>query len=150
MTFSWINAVNATAVFVLVICSVIGQKKSGLPSMQSRSTFLNIMEQIGRYASMLLMVLPLLPGLEFGFASVGVMTLWLLLTAILLLIYALLWTRVKSRGAVLYALAIVPVLLFLQNGILLRHWALLGAAVLFGICHVWITRAFCLTQGEDT
>lgn len=140
MQFGWINAVNAAYVILLITISVIGQKKSGLPPLQSRRAALNIGEQAGRYACMALLVLPLLPRLEFGFASPGAMTAWLVSGPALLLCYALLWTRAKRGGAALYGLAVVPAVLFLCCGVLLRHRALCAAAVLFGVCHTAIVR----------
>ena len=140
MTFGWINLVNAAFVIVLITMSVLGQKKSGLSPMQSRRKLLNILEQIGRYACMALMMLPLLPGFEFGFSSSDVMVCWLVGSLVLLLAYTVLWTQAKRGGAVLYGLALVPAMLFLCCGVLLRHWALVAAAVLFGVSHTLIVR----------
>ena len=142
MTFGWINLVNAAFVVDLITMSVLGQKKSGLPPMQSRHKLLNIFEQIGRYACMALMMLPLLPGFEFGFASSGAMLGWLLGSLVLLLAYTVLWTQAKRGGATLYGLALVPALLFLCCGVLLHHWALVGAALLFGVCHTLIVKEY--------
>ena len=138
MNFGWINAVNAGFVLLLLLISVIGQKKSGLPAMKSRNAVWNVLEQIGRYACMALMVLPLLPQLEFGFSSSAKMVVWLLLSPLLLAVYAVLWTRRKS-DAVFYGLALVPAVLFLCCGVLLWHWALVGAAIVFGVSHFAIT-----------
>ncbi len=138
MNFGWINAVNAGFVLLLLLISVIGQKKSGLPAMKSRNAVWNVLEQIGRYACMALMVLPLLPQLEFGFGSSAKMVVWLVLSPLLLAVYAVFWTRRKSC-AVLYGLALVPAVLFLCCGVLLRHWALVGAAIVFGVSHFAIT-----------
>ncbi len=140
MTFGWINLVNAVFAVNLIVMSVLGQKKSGLPPMQSKHTLLNVFEQVGRYACLALLVLPLLPGLQFGFASSGAMVLWLIGALVLLLTYTVLWTQAKRGGAVLYGLATVPTVLFLLVGVLLRHWVLVGAAVLFGVCHTLIVR----------
>ena len=140
MSFGWINLVNAAFAVNLIVMSVLGQKKSGLPPMQSRHKLLNVFEQIGRYACLALLVLPLLPGFRFGFASSGAMVLWLIGALVLLLCYTILWTQAKRGGAVLFGLAVVPALLFLLVGLLLRHWALVAAAVLFGVCHTLIVR----------
>ena len=140
MRFGWINAVNAGFVIVLIAVSVIGQKKSGVPPMESRHKFLNVLEQTGRYACMALMILPLLPDWEFGLPSEIAMIFWLVLPVLLLIGYAVLWTKAKNGGAVLYGLAILPALLFLNCGLLLRHPALAVFAVLFGICHTLIVR----------
>ena len=139
MTFGWINAANAAIVAVLVASSAIGQKKRGLSPMKSRFRILNLLEQIGRYACMALMILPLRPGFSFGFATIGAMLVWAALSLILLIVYVLLWGE-EMYTAVLYALAILPALLFLASGYYLRHWALLGAAILFGVCHTLIVR----------
>ena len=140
MSFGWINAVNAVFVLVLIAVSVIGQKKSGLAPMQSKHALLNVLEQVGRYCCMALLILPLLPGLEFGFSSETAMILWLILPPLLLLCYAILWTQTKRGKGVLYGLAIVPAVLFFCCGLLLRHWALVGAALLFGVSHTLIVR----------
>ena len=138
MAFGWINLVNAVFAVDLIVMSVLGQKKSGLPPMQSRHKLLNAFEQIGRYACLALMVLPLLPGFKFGFSSSGAMVVWLIGALVLLLCYTILWTKTKRGSRVLYGLAIVPAVLFLVCGLLLRHWALVGVAVLFGVCHTLI------------
>ena len=148
MTFGWINLVNAAFVVALVTMSVRGQKKSGLPPIKSRRKLLNLFEQIGRYACMALMILPLLPGFKFGFASVGVMVGWLAGSFVLLLAYTVLWTQVKRSGGVLYGLALVPALLFLCCGVLLRHWALAAAAVLFGFSHTLIVKEYLKKKSQ--
>lgn len=146
MSFGWINLANAAFVVDLIVMSALGQKKSGLPPMQSRRKVMNLLEQVGRYSCMALMVLPLLPGFKFGFASSGAMMGWLFGALTLLLVYTLLWARAKRGGAVLYGLALVPALLFLLVGVLLRHPALGGAALLFGVCHTLIVREYLQTK----
>ena len=37
------------------------------------------------------------------------------------------------------ALAVLPSCIFLLSGILLRHWLLVGFAVLFAIGHIYVT-----------
>ncbi len=141
MRFGWINAVNAFAVVFLIAVNVICARKGLADNWKSRSTVVNVLEQIGRYGCMALMILPLTAGWEFGFPSEWRMVAWLLLTVVLLAVYAVLWAR-KRRGGreVLYALAIVPACLFLLNGILLGHWLLAAFAVLFGVSHLCIVR----------
>ena len=148
MQFGWINAVNAAFVVLLIVFSTVGQKKSGLPPMKSKHTLLNISEQLGRYACMALMIVPLLPGFEFGFASSGRMVAWLVLSPVFLLCYALLWTQASKGGKVWFGLAVVPALLFFCCGLLLRHPALVAAAVLFGVSHTLVVRETAQTGKE--
>lgn len=67
---------------------------------------------------------------------------WLAGSLVLLSVYTVLWTQAKRGGAVLYGLALVPALLFLCCGVLLRHWALVAAAVLFGVSHTLIVQEY--------
>lgn len=87
----------------------------------TENTLVNLFEQIGRYGCMLFMILPVFTrNWEFGFHSVEEMLLWIGLTILLLAVYALLWMKKRNGGiGILYGLAIVPVILFLANGILL-------------------------------
>ncbi|MCM1327665.1 MAG: hypothetical protein NC249_13735 [Lachnoclostridium sp.] len=94
---------------------------------------------------MALMILPVFTkGWKFGFRSGLGMFIWVGGSVLLLVIYGLLWLK-KSTGGVgiLYGLAVVPVILFLLNGILLRHFTLVAASLIFGICHVAIVKEMC-------
>ena len=139
MRFGWISVVNAFAVVVLIMINLICARKGLSDNRKGRSTVVNVLEQIGRYGCMALMILPLTAGWEFGFSAEWKMVAWLLLTVVLLVVYAVLWARKRRGGrAVLYALAIVPVCLFLSSGILLGHWLLAAFAVLFGVFHLCV------------
>lgn len=140
MSFSFINLVNAAAVFLLLLCNLIAWKFGIAGEMQSRSRVVNCLEQIGRYACMALMIVPLIIGhWEFSFAGKSNFVVWLILTCVLMMFYIVLWFFKRTeQPIVLLGLAAIPVLLFLANGVLLQHWLLLGAAVLFGTCHLWI------------
>jgi hypothetical protein len=48
--------------------------------------------------------------------------------------------RKRDGIDIMYGLATVPVILFLVNGILLRHPALIAASLIFGVCHLTIVR----------
>ena len=102
---------------------------------------MNLLEQIGRYASMALMILPL--GVwEFGFSNVAVMLVYLFGNAGLLAAYWIVWAfyfRKATRGRAL-ALAVLPTCIFLLSGLTLRHWALVLAGAVFGAAHIYVTR----------
>lgn len=141
MRFGWINAVNAVAVAVLIAANVIAARRGIAGDFKSRRAFVNVFEQIGRCGCMALMILPLTARWEFGFSDVWRMIAWLVLTVLLLAGYCALWAFKRRGGTkVLYALAIVPVCLFLVNGVLLGHWLLAAFALLFGVFHLWIVR----------
>lgn len=101
---------------------------------------MNLIEQVGRYGSMLLMVLPLGVG-SFGFRSGRAFGIWLAGMAALLVVYGILWVVYVHRAqrVVALLLAIVPSMLFLLHGLLLRHWLLVLFGGLFGVGHIYVT-----------
>ncbi|MCH5250519.1 MAG: hypothetical protein J1E98_11320 [Lachnospiraceae bacterium] len=142
MSFGWINWINLVAIVCLILINIIVARKELADRFDSKYLTINILEQIGRYACMALMILPIFTKeWKFGFNSVTEMLIWICLTILLLLIYSLLWIKKANGGiGILYGLAIVPVVLFLLNGILLRHHALVIAALVFGISHFIIVK----------
>ncbi len=142
MNFNWINWGNMVSVACLIAINMIAVRKGVSENFCSKYTAINIFEQIGRYGSMALMIFPFITrGWKFGFMSVIEMLIWVCTTVLLLAIYGLLWIK-KSAGGVgiLYGLAIVPVILFLLNGILLRHFTLVIASLVFGVFHFAIVK----------
>ncbi|MCM1188990.1 MAG: hypothetical protein NC541_06800 [bacterium] len=167
MKFNWINGGNAAAVACLIAINLIAAGKGVAEDFCSKHAVINLFEQIGRYGCMFFMIFPVfVKGWEFGFRSVAEMLIWVCASVLLLAVYGLLWIKrqdslasknashssqaavkfsnriKKSVGGVsiLYGLATVPVLLFLLNGILLRHFALIAAALFFGVFHLAVVR----------
>lgn len=144
MQFNWINWINLAAVVCLIFINIVAAKKNVAGSFSSQSAAVNIFEQIGRYGCMLFMFLPVLvKGWEFGFVSVAEMMVWICSTILLLVVYTILWICKgcgKGGKRVLYGLAVVPALLFLANGILLRHVALILCVLIFFAFHIKITK----------
>ena len=142
MCFGWINWINIAVIVCLILINMIIAGKGLSDSFNSSQLTINIFEQIGRYGCMALMILPVFTkNWEFGFDSVTDMLIWICLTILLLVIYSLLWVKKVNGGVgVLYGLAIIPTILFLLNGILLRHPALVVAASIFGVSHFIIIK----------
>lgn len=137
MNFCFINWINLSAVAYLIFINMIVAKKGIADSFSSQHLIVNIFEQIGRYSCMALMILPIFTkDWKFEFQSKIEMILWASFTILLLLIYSFLWLKKPGGGVgILYGLALVPVVLFLLNGILLRHLALMIASLIFGVFH---------------
>ena len=142
MDFNWINWGNLAVVAYLITINMIAAKKGVSERFCSKYTAINIFEQIGRYGSMAFMILPVYTkGWKFGFVSVMEMFVWVGITVLLLAIYGLLWMKKPAGGTeILYGLAIVPATLFLLNGILLRHVALVAVSLIFGVFHFAIVK----------
>ena len=101
---------------------------------------MNLMEQIGRYASMFLMVFHI--GIaEFGFCSVNAFLMYGVGNVLLLIAYWVAWMLyfIEPKLWKSMALAIIPIGIFLLSGIALRHFLLLISGVIFGISHIYIT-----------
>ena len=140
MTFGWINVFGAAIVAIMLIPNIIYASRNREEKNLCANRLMNTLEQIGRYACIILMWLPLAVW-KFGFASVAEMMLYMAGNAILLTLYctifALYMKEKTPRRALL--LAILPSCIFLISGLLLRHWLLVGAAVLFAIGHIYVT-----------
>lgn len=99
-----------------------------------------IIEQIGRYGCMVLMIIPLFVG-EFGFSPLEFMFVYIIGNALLLIMYYIFWAlyfKNKTMGKAL-TLAIIPTLIFIVSAVSVKHWALLVTAIIFGVSHIYIT-----------
>lgn len=140
MKFGWINIFGAATVAVMMIPNIVYAIKNKDEKNLCTNKFMNIIEQIGRYACVVLMWLPLLVW-EFGFAGVFPMVVYVAGNAALLTAYVVLFSvYMKKRSASLaIALAIIPSVIFLLSGLTLRHWLLVGFAAVFAVGHIYVT-----------
>ena len=141
MEFGWINLFGAGIIVLIMIPNIIYAAKQKQDETQIKvPRYLSACEQLGRYGCIILMWLPLLVW-KFGFGSVEEYLIYLIGNGVLLLCYYLFWMFYsrKKTLSVAMALAIIPTAIFLLSGILLRHWLLVVAAILFGSAHCMIT-----------
>lgn len=140
MTFGWINVFGAVIVILMLIPNIVYALRNRDGKNLCANRVMNVTEQVGRYACIVLMWLPLLVW-KFGFQSVFEMLLYLFGNGALLLAYWIVFFRHmrKRSAAKALTLAVLPSCIFLMSGILLRHWLLAGFAVLFAIGHIYVT-----------
>ena len=140
MEFGWINIFGAVIVILMLIPNIVYAIKNKGEKNYCTNLFMNIIEQIGRYACIALMWLPLLVW-KFGFASVFEMMLYLTCNGLFLAVYWIAFAVYMNRKSLQLALvlAIVPSCIFIFSGILLRHWLLAGFAILFAVGHIYVT-----------
>jgi len=140
MEFGWINLLGALIVVVMLIPNAVyAVHNKGRKNLCTNKT-MNTLEQIGRYACIILMWLPLFVR-KFGFASVEEMLLYLggnsvLLTAYLIVFFF--YMRAK-RARLKMILALLPACIFLMSGLLLRHWLLVFFSLVFASGHIYVT-----------
>ena len=140
MEFGWINVFGAVIVVLMLIPNIVYALKNKGEKNLCTNRFMNVVEQIGRYACIVLMWLPLLVW-KFGFASVLEMILYMSCNVLLLAAYLIAFAVYMKRKTVRLALvlAVLPSCIFLLSGILLKHWLLAGFAVVFAIGHIYVT-----------
>ena len=137
---NWLNLFGLCFVVLLLVPNVIYAMKC--KDLQNRCTnrFMNILEQIGRYGCMFLMVFNI--GIaEFGFCSKTAFSVYLIGNSLLMLSYWIIWLFYFKRVTVWkqLSLAIIPTCLFLLSGITIRHYLLVIFAVIFGAGHIYVT-----------
>lgn len=136
----WLNEFGLIIVILLLLPNIIyAMKYRNLENLCDNSLMI-VIEQIGRYASMFLMIFNI--GIaEFGFLSTQSLLMYIVLNVILLVAYWIMWILyfVKQQSWNSMALAVIPTLLFLVNGLTQMHILLIISAVLFGIGHIYVT-----------
>lgn len=140
MEFGWINAAGGVIVCLLLAPNILYALKTPGGENRCENRLMNLLEQIGRYASMALMVFPI--GVrEFGFPGVAAMLVYLIGNGALLVCYWAIWAlyfRKVSRNRAL-TLAVVPACIFLLSGLTLGHWPLVLSGAVFAVGHVYVT-----------
>ncbi len=137
---SWLNIFGLIIVVLLLIPNIIYAVKEKNRENRCTNKFMNILEQIGRYGSMFLMVFNI--GLaEFGFSSVEAFIVYLIGNILLIVSYWLIWVLYfrKKTYWKQTVLAVIPTGIFLLSGITMLHFLLIIFAVIFGIAHLYVT-----------
>lgn len=99
-----------------------------------------VLEQIGRYGCFAFMVINI-PKTWFGWASDESFALYLIVDAVLVTAYCVIWAVCFKKNSVFRALSlsIIPSVIFLFSGIMSRSVLLMISAVVFAPCHILIS-----------
>lgn len=140
MEFGPINLAGGILVVLMLVPNILYALKHPGAGNQCTSKVMGLLEQVGRYGSMVLMILPLGVG-KFGFPSLADLLLWLFGNGTLLLLYWGCWIRYLCRPGrkLAIALAVIPACIFVLSGLTLQHWLLVGAGAVFAIGHIYVT-----------
>lgn len=146
----WINFFGLILIILILIPNIVYAVRFRGQENKMKSLWWNLFEQIGRYASMFLMIFHI--GLaEFGFYSVTASVVYgignLLLVAAYWIVWMLYFIRQNQWKSV--ALAVLPTGVFMLSGITLRHVLLSISSVVFGICHIYITCQNAKEEGKN-
>ena len=137
----WLNVFGLVMVAVIMIPNI-------LFAMKCKDRFVNkwnnksveTVEQIGRFGCFGFMIINI-PGTWFGWWSDEAFAVYLVVDAVLVTLYCVIWAVCFRKSSVFRALAlsIIPSVLFLFSGIMSRSILLTIAAVLFAPSHILIS-----------
>ena len=137
----WLNIFGLIMVAVIMIPNI-------LFAMKCKDGFVNkwnnksveTVEQIGRFGCFGFMIINI-PGTWFGWWSDEAFAVYLVVDAVLVTLYCVIWAVCFRKSSVFRALAlsIIPSVLFLFSGIMSRSILLTIAAVLFAPSHILIS-----------
>lgn len=137
----WLNVFGLVMVAVIMIPNI-------LLAMKCKDGFVNkwnnksveTVEQIGRFGCFGFMIINI-PGTWFGWWSDEAFAVYLVVDAVLVTLYCVIWAVWFRKSSVFRALAlsIIPSVLFLFSGIMSRSILLTIAAVLFAPSHILIS-----------
>ena len=137
----WLNVFGLVMVAVIMIPNV-------LFAMKCKDGFVNkwnnksveTVEQIGRFGCFGFMIINI-PGTWFGWWSDEAFAVYLVVDALLVTLYCVIWAICFRKSSVFRALAlsIIPSVLFLFSGIMSRSILLTIAALLFAPSHIMLS-----------
>ncbi len=136
----WFNGYGLIFLILLLIPNIVYAVKCKDVTNKCNEKWALIMEQIGRYGSMFFMVFTF-GSMTAGWASVTEFVVYLLGSAVLLLVYWVVWMLYFAGNQMWksMALAIIPMFLFLVGAITMRNIPAMMLAVVFGIGHFYVT-----------
>jgi len=136
----WLNIFGLILVVLILVPNIIYAFKFRDQKNKCTNKIMNIIEQVGRYGCMFLMIFNI--GIaEFGFASKAMFLVYLIGNAAFLLSYLIIWILYFKKQTYWeqLTLAIIPTCLFLLSGITMQHYLLVIWSVIFGIGHILVT-----------
>ena len=137
----WINIFGLVFMVIIMIPNVIFalKCKDGFGN-RWKNKLIEALEQIGRYGCFAFMVINI-PKTWFGWASDESFALYLIVDAVLVTAYCVIWAACFKKNSVFRALSlsIIPSVIFLFSGIMSRSVLLMISALIFAPCHILIS-----------
>ena len=138
---NWLNVFGLIMVAVIMIPNILFamKYKDGFEN-KWNNKFVETVEQIGRFGCFGFMIINI-PGTWFGWWSDEAFAVYLVVDAVLVTLYCVIWAVCFRKSSVFRALAlsIIPSVLFLFSGIMNRSILLTIAALLFAPSHILIS-----------
>lgn len=136
----WLNFFGVILVVLLMIPNLIYLLKGKKRKRNCTNKWMNLLEQIGRYTSIVCMVISI-GATKLGFPSVTAFFLYGIGNLLFVVAYWITWLLyfhkpTKRKGSML---AILPTGIFVLSGVTMRHYLLIVSGILFGIGHLYVT-----------
>ena len=137
----WFNYYGLLIVVVLMVPNIIfaiRRKEEFANNYQNKA--IEIMEQIGRYACLFLMIFNI-PYTYFDFWFEHALAVYLIVNGCLCLAYLTFWVICWNKKGKLRALSlsIIPSTVFLVSGVILGYIPLIAFAIIFGVNHILLS-----------
>lgn len=136
-----LNIFGLIFMFIIMIPNIIFaiRCKDGFANKWSNRA-IEFIEQIGRFACLCFMIVNI-EGTWFGWWSDEAFAIYLIVDAVLVLLYCIIWLICFKKNNMFRALtlSVIPSILFLFSGIMSRSVLLSIAAILFAPSHILIS-----------
>ena len=137
----WLNVYGLIFIAVIMIPNIVFalKRKDGFQNKWNNHA-VEVIEQVGRFGCFGFMIINI-PGTCFGWWSDEAFALYLIVDAILVVIYCAIWIVCFQKNRVFRALAlsVIPSVLFLFSGIMSRDMPLIISSVIFAPSHIAIS-----------
>ena len=137
----WFNVFGLLFIAVIMIPNIIfAVKHKDAFENRNQNKAIEIIEQIGRFGCFGFMIFNI-PSTWFGWWSDEAFAIYLLVDALLIVLYLTIWIVCWRKNNVFRALAlsIIPSLIFLFSGIMCRSLLLIISSLLFAPTHIFIS-----------
>ena len=137
----WFNVFGLVFITVIMIPNIIfALKHKDAFENRNQNKAVEIIEQIGRFGCFGFMIFNI-PSTWFGWWSDKAFTIYLLLDALLIVLYLTIWIVCWRKNNIFRALAlsIIPSVIFLFSGIMCRSLLLIISSLLFAPTHIFIS-----------
>lgn len=137
----WFNYYGLVIIMVVMIPNIVFaiKVKDGFENVW-QNKIVELFEQVGRYGCFILMIFNI-PGTWFGFWFEDALSVYIYVNAVMVIAYCFIWIICFNKNSTFRALSlsILPSLIFLFSGIMIRSILLIISAVIFMPSHVLIS-----------
>lgn len=138
---SWFNYYGLIFITLIMIPNIVFaiKRKDGFEN-AFHNKLIETLEQVGRFGCSIFMIVNV-PHTYFGFWIDNGLIVYFVIDLVLVAAYCLIWIICFRKNSIFrsLALSIIPSVLFLFSGVMLRSVILTVCAVVFAPCHILIS-----------